>query len=120
MRNPNTTTDRPRVPACICESCCYIAPVRDFSFDAIAYAVSKGKGMPAEGLRCPRCHSARITEGEMPAPPPDQHAKLKRLVMALGLAPELKDAAIRAIDSGDAYGQELLALARKHHLRGAA
>jgi hypothetical protein len=96
-----STTDAPRVPACICDcqahpDCHFIAPLKDFTIDAIAYVYSKAKGKPPAGLRCPRCHCGdrSVTEGEMYRPAPDPHHHLKPAILALDIDPALKDAPV--------------------------
>jgi hypothetical protein len=73
-----------------------IAPLKDFTIDAIAYVYSKAKGKPPAGLRCPRCHCGdrSVTEGEMYRPAPDPHHHLKAAILALDIDPALKDAPV--------------------------
>jgi hypothetical protein len=49
-----------------------------------------------------------VTKGLIPEPKPDQHAKLKRAILALDIPPELKDRAIEAVDrNNDEWGQRV-------------
>ena len=113
MRRNQSASPPLLVRACLCEQCEFIAPLKDFTIDAIGYVHSKAKPEPARGLRCPRCQSKLVSVGEMPAPDPDQLAieRLRTAIIALPDIPdELKHKALSAIDARDGWGLELIAL----------
>jgi hypothetical protein len=90
-----------RVPACLCETCELIAPLEDFIIDAIGYAISRVvPGRVHIGLRCPRCQSNVISEGETEASTPQERklAKLRYAIHALDVSDELKQRALDALD----------------------
>jgi hypothetical protein len=104
------------IPAGFCERCELIAPLEDFIIDAIGYATSRAApGRQHIGLRCPRCQSEIISEGEMEAAPAAERklAKLRYAIHALDVSDDLKQRAFAALDAGDEWGRELLALVNK-------
>jgi hypothetical protein len=104
------------IPAGLCERCALIAPLEDFLIDAIGYVTSRAvPGREHIRLRCPRCRSDLISEGEMEAPAPGERklAKLRYGIHALDVSDDLKDRALAALDAGDEWGHELLALINK-------
>jgi hypothetical protein len=104
-----------RVPACLCEGCSLIAPLEDFVIDAIGYVISRVvPGREHIGLRCPRCGSDTISEGDTEAPTAQELklSKLRYALYALDVTDELKQLALESLERpDDEWGQELRQLA---------
>jgi hypothetical protein len=106
---------------CLCESCSLIAPLEDFIIDAIGYVISRAiAGRVHIGLRCPRCQSDLISEGEIegssmnPTPQQNTLTRLRHAIDGLDVRDDFKRRALDALDRpGDEWRRELLELARK-------